>query len=48
MDQRGSQMLIRRPGGLRPAEILRCLGAVIDVLEPHYDEHLALEEALVT
>jgi len=46
MDQRGSQMIVRRPEGLRPFEVLRCLGAVIDVLEPHYDEQSAPEEAL--
>lgn len=27
-----------RPGGLRPAEVLACMQAVIEVLEPHYDE----------
>jgi len=42
MDQRGSQMIIRRPEGLQPFEVLRCLGAVIDVLEPHYDEPVGL------
>ena len=36
--QSEGQILIRRPGGLRPVEILRCLQAVVDVLEPHYDE----------
>ncbi|NIN94849.1 MAG: response regulator [Anaerolineae bacterium] len=46
MDQRGSQMIIRRPEGLQPFEVLRCLGAVIDVLEPHYDEQSAPEEAV--
>ena len=32
------QVVIRRPEGLRPAEVLRCLEAVVGVLEPHYDE----------
>ena len=27
-----------RPGGLRPAEVLACMQAVIEVLEPRYDE----------
>ncbi len=37
LQQRG-QMLIRRPEGLPPAEALRCLQAVVGVLEPNYDE----------
>ena len=41
--QRGSQVVIYRPDGLRPSEIMRCLRAVIDVLEPHYDEQSAPE-----
>ena len=45
--RRGSQIVIRRPDNLHLAEILRCLCAVIDVLEPHYDERLAPEEALI-
>jgi CheY-like chemotaxis protein len=44
--QRDSQMVISRPGGLRPAEVLRCLRAVVGVLEPHYDERSAPEESL--
>jgi signal transduction histidine kinase/CheY-like chemotaxis protein len=36
--QAEGQILIRRPGGLRPVEILRCLQAVVGVLEPYYDE----------
>jgi CheY-like chemotaxis protein len=47
MDQRDGQMIIHRPEGLRPSEVLRCLGALINVLEPHYGEQSALEEALV-
>lgn len=45
--QRPGQMLIYRPEGLRPVEALRCLRAVIGVLEPHYDERSVPEEALV-
>jgi CheY-like chemotaxis protein len=41
--QRGSQVVIHRPDGLRPAEVLRCLRAVVDVLEPRYDERSAPE-----
>lgn len=46
--QRGSQIVIRRPDGLGPTEVLRCLQAVVGVLEPHYDERSAPEEAPVT
>lgn len=31
-------MLIHRPQGLRPAEVLGCLQAVIEALQPQYDE----------
>ncbi|HDQ73612.1 MAG TPA: response regulator [Chloroflexi bacterium] len=48
LDRCGDRMVIRRPGGLRPAEVLRCLKAVIDVLEPRYDELLALESPLTS
>jgi CheY-like chemotaxis protein len=36
--RRGNQMLIRHFGEMGTGEVLRCLGAVIGVLEPHYDE----------
>jgi CheY-like chemotaxis protein len=36
--QRSHQIVIRRPDGLGLIEVLRCLQAVIDVLEPRYDE----------
>jgi signal transduction histidine kinase/CheY-like chemotaxis protein len=42
-----SQVVVRRPDGLSPAEVLRCLRAVIGVLEPHYDERSAPDEALM-
>jgi len=44
--QRGGQVIIHRPDGLSPAEVLRCLRAVIGVLEPRYDERSAPEEQL--
>ncbi len=36
--QRGSEVVIHRPDGLRLAEVLRCLRALIGVLEPRCDE----------
>lgn len=35
-----SEFIVRRPDGLQPGDVLRCLHAVIDVLEPHYDERV--------
>jgi hypothetical protein len=32
---------------MSPAEVLRCLQAVIDVLEPRYDERSAPDEAVL-
>jgi CheY-like chemotaxis protein len=43
--QRGSQVVVHRPDGLRLAEVLRCLRALIGVLEPRYDERSAPSEA---
>jgi len=40
---RRGEVTVRRPEGLRPAEVLRCLEAVIPVLEPHYDERTVPE-----
>jgi CheY-like chemotaxis protein len=40
--QRGSRVLVDRPGGLSPIEVLHTLRAVIGVLRPHYDEHAIL------
>jgi CheY-like chemotaxis protein len=34
-------MTIRCRNGLKPLEVLRCLAAVIDALQPDYDEGLA-------
>ncbi|MCL6429969.1 MAG: response regulator [Anaerolineae bacterium] len=34
LSQRESQLVVRRAGGLRPGESLRCLQALLDVLEP--------------
>jgi signal transduction histidine kinase/CheY-like chemotaxis protein len=41
--QRSGQMVIHRPDGLIPADVLRCLRAVVGVLEPRYDERAALD-----
>jgi CheY-like chemotaxis protein len=38
MKRQGAQVLIRRPDGLGPAETLRCLRTVLNILEPRYDE----------
>ncbi|MCS7221093.1 MAG: ATP-binding protein [Anaerolineae bacterium] len=46
MRQRGGQLVIQRPGGLSIMETLRCLQAVIRVLEPRYDERSVPEEVL--
>ncbi len=43
--QRKSQIVIHRPEGLRPPEVLHCLQAIVDVLEPHYDEQSVLSTA---
>ncbi|HEY66612.1 MAG TPA: response regulator, partial [Caldilineae bacterium] len=45
--QHGSRVVISRPDGLRPVEVLRCLEAMISVLEPHYDERSVPEEAVL-
>jgi signal transduction histidine kinase/CheY-like chemotaxis protein len=44
LTQRSGQMVIHRPDGLIPAEVLRCLRAVVGVLEPRYDERAAPDE----
>ena len=44
--QRRGQIVINRPDGLSPVEVLRCLQATIDVLEPRYDEQAVPEDAL--
>jgi len=46
LSQCRGEIVIRRPEGLRPPEVLRCLGAIVGVLEPHYDER-ALPEGLL-
>jgi len=40
LEQRASRLVISRPDGLQPGEVLACLQRVIEVLEPHYDETL--------
>jgi CheY-like chemotaxis protein len=44
--QRGDQVVIRRQDGLSSADVLHCLRAVVDVLEPRYDERSAPEQIL--
>jgi len=44
LSQRGGQVVIRRSDGLSAAETVRCLRAVIGVVEPHYDERSAPQE----
>jgi CheY-like chemotaxis protein len=41
--QRANRIVIHRPDGLLPAQTLRCLRAVIGVLEPPLDDRLASE-----
>ncbi|OIO88095.1 MAG: hypothetical protein AUK03_16900 [Anaerolineae bacterium CG2_30_64_16] len=36
--QRSSQIVVRRPDGLRLVEVLRCLEAIVGALAPRYDE----------
>jgi CheY-like chemotaxis protein len=43
--QRNSQVVISRPEGLRLQEVLDCIQAAIEVLEPRYDERSAPEAA---
>jgi signal transduction histidine kinase/CheY-like chemotaxis protein len=42
--QQGGSMTIRHRDGLKPQEVLRCLSAVINALQPDYDEELAALE----
>jgi signal transduction histidine kinase/CheY-like chemotaxis protein len=42
-----SQIIVSRSDGLRPVEVLNCLQAVIDILEPRYDER-SLPEGVVS
>jgi CheY-like chemotaxis protein len=44
--QRGNQMIIRRFGEMGTGEVLRCLGAVIGAVEPHYDERALPSECI--
>ena len=43
----GSRLVVDRTGGLSLAETLRCLRALVDVLEPEYDERWASEAGTV-
>ncbi len=38
IQHRGSRMVIHRRDGLQPGEVLRCLQAVMQVLQPHYED----------
>lgn len=38
--EHNTEMVIRQAGGLHPAEVLRCLRAVIEQLEPRYEQWL--------
>ena len=42
--QRENQITVCRPGGLHPAEALRCLGAILNAVEPRYDYQTLVEE----
>jgi signal transduction histidine kinase/CheY-like chemotaxis protein len=46
LEQRRGQVVIHRTDGLNPAEVLRCLRAVIGVLKPQYDERATPEDVL--
>ena len=48
LTQRGGRVVIDRPDGLAPDDTLRCVHALIGVLEPHYDERAAPEEAFLS
>lgn len=39
-----SQITVKRSDGLRVTEILRCLQALLNIVEPHYDDRAALED----
>jgi CheY-like chemotaxis protein/nitrogen-specific signal transduction histidine kinase len=43
--QRETQIVVRRSGGLHPAEVLRCLQAIVGVVEPHYDDQPLADKA---
>jgi len=47
LTQRGSRIVVRRSGGLHLDEVLRCLPAIIDVVEPHYDERSVPSELAI-
>ncbi len=46
--RRGSRLLIRRPGGLHLSEVLQCLQAVIELVEPRYDPQAVPAENVST
>ena len=44
--QMSQQIVLRRAGGLRPAEVLDTLRAVLEVVKPRYDERGMPAEAM--
>ena len=48
LTQGSSRLVISRTAGLRPAEVVSCLQAVLDKLEPTYDESLIPAEEQIT
>ncbi|MCL4295531.1 MAG: response regulator [Anaerolineae bacterium] len=42
--QHGNQVVIRHLGGLKTGDVLRCLSAVVEILQPRYDERSVLAE----
>jgi CheY-like chemotaxis protein/anti-sigma regulatory factor (Ser/Thr protein kinase) len=46
--QRGGEIVIRRTDGLQLGEILACMRAVVEILEPRYDERAAFVTAGAT
>ncbi len=47
LKQRSTQVVMHRPDGLSPAEVLKCLRVMVSVLEPHYDERFVPNGLLI-
>jgi CheY-like chemotaxis protein len=45
LSQQGGDLVVHRPGGLRPAEVLRSVEVLAAVLEPTYDERTPLADS---
>jgi CheY-like chemotaxis protein len=41
----GGEVVVRHRGGIGPADTLRYLGMLLPLMEPHYDDQTALEDA---